>query len=41
MAGPTISGSIEEGNVKGGIVISSIERSRRDNGLVANEAVRD
>ena len=44
VAGPTIRGSIDEGKTKGGIAISSNERSSRESGLSdgeANEAERD
>ena len=41
VAGATRSGSMDEGKTKGGIVISSSERSSRERGLAANEAARD
>ena len=44
VAGPTMLGSIVEGKTKGGIAISSNERSNRESGLAvgeANEAERD
>ena len=41
VAGPTISGSMDEGNTKGGMVISSIDRSKRESGVADNEDERD